>query len=151
MSTFDVSGSSKFTPERVASPVAAVPRSFRGVFQPHQVRRSVLAGFGAEVLLCRDIQEQFLMSDYSEGFALSSFPNKSLERTTAESAFFHSQLLGGRRSALRWAPLKAKDRVFQMSDFERRDSSIRGSSIPVAVGQCGPECGLVIPESTFGA
>ena len=28
--------------------------------------------------------------------------NKSLERTTAESAFFHSQMLGGRRSALRW-------------------------------------------------
>ena len=61
--------------------------------------------------------------------------NKSLERTPDKQSCFASQVVGGRRSALRWAPLKAKDRVFQMSDFERRDSSNLGSSIPVAVGQ----------------
>ena len=77
--------------------------------------------------------------------------NKSLERTPDEQSCFALSVVCGRRSALRWARLKAKERVFQMSDFERRDSSILGSSIPVAVGQCGPECGLVIPESTFGA
>ena len=32
---------------------------------------------------------------------VSRSPNQSLERTTAESAFFYSRLLGGRRSALR--------------------------------------------------
>ena len=32
---------------------------------------------------------------------IPSLPNQSLERTTAESAIFHSQVLGGRRSALR--------------------------------------------------
>ena len=32
---------------------------------------------------------------------VKNWPNKSLERTTAESAIFHSQMLGGRRSALR--------------------------------------------------
>ena len=77
--------------------------------------------------------------------------NKSLERMPAEHGCFPLSDVSGHRSAHRWARLKAKERVFQMSDFERRDSSIRGSSIPVAVGQCGPECGLVIPESTFGA
>jgi len=75
-----------------------------------------------------------------------TWSNKSLERTTAESAILRSQLLGGRRSAHRWAPLKAKDRVFQMSAIERRDLSILGSSIPVAVGLCGSECKFVIPE-----
>ena len=49
--------------------------------------------------------------------------NKSLERTTAESAIFHSQMLGGRRSAIRSAPLKAEDRALQMSAFDGRDSS----------------------------
>ena len=82
---------------------------------------------------------------------MTVMPNKSLERTPDEHGCFASPVVCGRRSALRWAPLKAKDRVFQMSDFERRDSSILASSIPVAVGQCGSECRLVIPKSSFGA
>jgi len=78
-------------------------------------------------------------------------PNQSLERTPVEQGCFASPVVCRRRSALRWAPWKAKDRLFQKSAFERRDPSILGSSIPVAVGQCGSECRLVIPESTFGA
>ena len=77
--------------------------------------------------------------------------NKSLERTPNEQGCFASPAVCGRRSALRWAHLQAKDRVLQMSDFESHDSDILGSSIPVAVGQCGSECRLLIPKSSFGA
>ena len=77
-------------------------------------------------------------------------PNQSLERTPVEQGCFASLVVRRRRSALRWAPLKATDRVLQMSDFERRDSIILGSSIPVAGGQCASGCRLVIPKSSFG-
>ena len=60
--------------------------------------------------------------------------NKSLERTTAESAFFHSQMLGGRRSAHRWTLLGTQKEPSQMSAFDCRDSSILGRYAPVAVG-----------------
>ena len=61
-------------------------------------------------------------------------PNKSLERTTAESAFFHSPMLGGRRSALRWTLLGTQKESSQMSAFDCRDSNILGRYAPVAVG-----------------
>ena len=78
-------------------------------------------------------------------------PNQSLERMPAKHGCFALSDVSGHRSALRWAPLKATDRVLQMSDFERRDSIILGSSIPVAGGQCASGCRLVIPKSSFGA
>ena len=124
---------------------------FAAVWSPTIARHRSRSCFpGAAAAQFRKGPRVFSMS-FFEAWAASRSSNQSLERTPDEQSCCALSVVSGRRSALRWARLKAKERVFQMSDFERRDSSIRGSSIPVAVGQCGPECGLVIPESTFGA
>ena len=82
--------------------------------------------------------------------AMMRWPNKSLERTAAESVFLCSEMLGGCRSALRWASLKAEDRVFQMHEIDRRDSNILAAQFRSLSSNVVHECRLIIPKSTFG-
>ena len=58
--------------------------------------------------------------------------NKSLERTTAESAFFHSRMLGGRRSALRsgkTGAMRANSSDF-MTSFQSSVSDASSREVP---------------------
>ena len=69
-----------------------VPREV-AIYRDRRVQELRLSGFPA--LASHDLPAQFCT------VVFHCLPNQSLERTTAESAIFHSQVLGGRRSALR--------------------------------------------------
>ena len=84
MSSFQSSGSDASSRE--------VPREV-AIYRDRRVQEFRLSGFPA--LASHDLPAQFCT------VVFHCLPNQSLERTTAESAIFHSQMLGGRRSALR--------------------------------------------------
>ena len=69
-----------------------VPREV-AIYRDRRVQELRLSGFPA--LASHDFPAHFCT------VVFHCLPNQSLERTTAESAFFHSPMLGGRRSALR--------------------------------------------------
>ena len=116
MSAFDWHDSSilgRSTPVAVGHRPESGRSSFQKVPPAHECGVFMLAGDYSPLSFTGAMESRRSPAPVSE-----TESNKSLERTTAESAFFHSPMLGGRRSALRWTLFGTQKEPSQMSAFD---------------------------------